>query len=104
MLIEESAVKKLSELKEPGFPYFRIYVDGGGCSGFQYGFQFVEQTYDDDKLFEFDNITIIVDTMSYAFLGESTVAWEEDIMGAQLKINNPGVASTCGCGASFCPK
>ena len=42
--------------------------------------------------------------MSYAFLGESTVTWEEDIMGAQLKINNPGVASTCGCGASFCPK
>lgn len=79
----------------------RVYVTGGGCSGFQYGFSFDEDVEDDDTLVEKDGVVVIVDPMSYPYLVGSRVDYEEGLQGSKFTVQNPNAASTCGCGSSF---
>lgn len=80
---------------------FRVYVTGGGCSGFQYGFSFDDEVAEDDTQIEKDGIVVLVDPMSYPYLLGSKVDYEEGLQGAKFTVQNPNANSTCGCGASF---
>lgn len=100
----ESAVARVRELiTEEGNPELklRVFITGGGCSGFQYGFTFDENQGDDDATVERDGVTLLVDPLSYQYLVGATVDYEEDLMGAQFRVQNPNATSTCGCGSSF---
>ncbi len=79
----------------------RVYVTGGGCSGFQYGFSFEEMMAEDDTAVSRDGIIVLIDSLSYQYLAGSTVDYEEGLMGSKFVISNPNAATTCGCGASF---
>lgn len=79
----------------------RVFVSGGGCSGFQYGFTFDEQINDDDMVMEKKGVQLLVDAMSFQYLAGAEIDYREDIQGAQFVIKNPGASSTCGCGSSF---
>lgn len=79
----------------------RIFVSGGGCSGFQYGFTFDETIGEDDTVVEDDGVTILVDSASYQYLVGAEITYTDDLHGAQFGINNPNATSTCGCGSSF---
>ena len=80
---------------------FRVYVTGGGCSGFQYGFKFDSEEAFDDDVIEFDNFSILLDSMSYPYLYGSTLDFVEDLSGSKFVIENPNAQTTCGCGESF---
>ena len=80
---------------------FRIYVTGGGCSGFQYGFKFDSEVAFDDDVVEFENFSILLDSMSYPYLFGSTLDFIEDLSGSKFVIENPNAQTTCGCGESF---
>lgn len=80
---------------------FRVYVTGGGCSGFQYGFTFDESFAEDDAQIEKEGITVLIDAMSYPYLVGAELDYEEGLQGAKFKIKNPNASSTCGCGSSF---
>ena len=80
---------------------FRVYVTGGGCSGFQYGFKFDSEVAFDDDVIEFDNFSILLDSMSYPYLFGSTLDFVEDLSGSKFVIENPNAQTTCGCGESF---
>ncbi|MEZ5569757.1 MAG: iron-sulfur cluster insertion protein ErpA [Halioglobus sp.] len=99
-----SAVKKVRELVEeeenPALK-LRVYITGGGCSGFQYGFSFDEIAADDDTAVETGGVTLLVDPMSFQYLVGSEVDYREGLEGSRFVINNPNAATTCGCGASF---
>lgn len=102
--ITESCATKLSELlAEENNPNLklRVFVNGGGCSGFQYGFTFDEDQNEDDFLVEKSNIKVLVDELSYQYLVGATIDYIEDIHGSQFSINNPNATTTCGCGSSF---
>ena len=79
----------------------RVYVTGGGCSGFQYGFSFDENINEGDTVIEKDGVTFLVDPMSYQYLMGAELDYQEGLMGAQFMINNPNASTTCGCGSSF---
>lgn len=79
----------------------RVFVTGGGCSGFSYGFTFDETVADDDAVVERAGITLLVDSLSYQYLLGAEVGYKEDLQGAQFVVTNPNAASTCGCGNSF---
>ncbi|HKJ87234.1 MAG TPA: iron-sulfur cluster insertion protein ErpA [Gammaproteobacteria bacterium] len=102
--LSDSAVQKLKELIESeGNPnlMLRVFVSGGGCSGFQYGFTFDENRQDVDTVIEKDGVTILVDMMSIQYLMGANIDYKEDLEGAQFMINNPNASTTCGCGSSF---
>jgi iron-sulfur cluster insertion protein len=80
---------------------FRVYVTGGGCSGFQYGFKFDSETAFDDDIIDFDNFSVLLDSMSYPYLYGSTLDFIEDLSGSKFVIKNPNAKTTCGCGESF---
>ena len=80
---------------------FRVYVTGGGCSGFQYGFKFDSVTAFDDDVIDFDNFSVLLDSMSYPYLYGSTLDFVEDLSGSKFIIKNPNAKTTCGCGESF---
>ena len=80
---------------------FRVYVTGGGCSGFQYGFKFDPETAFDDDIIDFDNFSVLLDSMSYPYLYGSTLDFIEDLSGSKFVIKNPNAKTTCGCGESF---
>ena len=80
---------------------FRVYVTGGGCSGFQYGFIFDPETAFDDYIIDFDNFSVLLDSMSYPYLYGSTLDFIEDLSGSKFVIKNPNAKTTCGCGESF---
>ena len=104
MNITESAVTRLKELKlEENNPNlkFRVFVQGGGCSGFQYGFTFDEEQNEDDFDFKFDDLTIVVDSMSMTYMQECEIRFDENEWGSSFVINNPQASTTCGCGSSF---
>jgi iron-sulfur cluster insertion protein len=104
--LQESAVLKLKELiAEEGNPdlKLRIFVQGGGCSGFQYGFTFDEDKNEDDFDLEFDGVGLLVDSMSAQYLQGAKIKYTEDAMGASFAIENPQAQTTCGCGSSFTP-
>lgn len=79
----------------------RVFITGGGCSGFQYGFSFDEDAAEDDTLVERDGITVLVDPMSFPYLAGSEVDYSEGLEGSRFIVNNPNATTTCGCGASF---
>ena len=79
----------------------RIAVEGGGCSGFQYGFSFDEAVSEDDMVVERDGVTALIDAMSYQYLVGSEVDYSEGLEGSRFVVNNPNATTTCGCGASF---
>ncbi len=79
----------------------RVFVTGGGCSGFQYGFSFDENINDGDTAIEKDGVTFLVDPMSYQYLVGAELDYQEGLQGAQFMINNPNASATCGCGSSF---
>jgi iron-sulfur cluster insertion protein len=79
----------------------RVYISGGGCSGFQYGFTFDEEVNDDDTKIENGGVTVLVDSMSIQYLGGAEIDYKEDLSGAQFVIRNPNATTTCGCGSSF---
>lgn len=100
----ESAVAKVKELiaeEENPSIKLRMFVQGGGCSGFQYGFTFDEEVNEDDFEFDFDGVKLLVDSMSGQYLNGAEVDYVEDDMGSQFSIKNPQATTTCGCGSSF---
>lgn len=104
MKLEESAVTKLKEiLAEENNPAakLRVFVQGGGCSGFQYGFTLDQDKNEDDFDFAYDNVTVLVDSMSMQYLQDARIRWDDGIMGASFVIDNPQAQTTCGCGSSF---
>ena len=98
------AVRKVRELvaeEENQALKLRVYITGGGCSGFQYGFSFEEAAADDDAAIEKDGVTVLVDPMSFQYLVGSEVDYTEGLEGSRFVVNNPNAATTCGCGSSF---
>lgn len=103
--ITENAVLKVKNLiaeENKKNLHLRVFVTGGGCSGFQYGFKFDEYDEDEDTKLDFDqNVTILLDELSYPYILGSKVDYVENLMGAKFVIDNPNAKTTCGCGASF---
>lgn len=100
----DSAVAKVKELiAEEGNPELklRVFVTGGGCSGFQYGFTFDEVQNEDDTAVLKDGVTLLIDPMSYQYLVGAEIDYTESLEGSQFVIKNPNATSTCGCGSSF---
>ncbi|MFT0533243.1 iron-sulfur cluster insertion protein ErpA [Castellaniella hirudinis] len=81
----------------------RVFVQGGGCSGFQYGFTFDEEVAEDDTTIERDGVQLLVDAMSFQYLIGAEIDYQDDLEGAQFVIHNPNANTTCGCGSSFAP-
>lgn len=79
----------------------RVFISGGGCSGFQYGFTFDENQQEGDTTVVNDGVTLLVDPMSYQYLVGAEIDYKEDLSGAQFVIRNPNATTTCGCGSSF---
>jgi iron-sulfur cluster insertion protein len=104
LIFTDSAAKKVKELiNEEGNLglKLRVFVTGGGCSGFQYGFTFDEDTNEDDACMEKNGVTLLIDAMSYQYLVGAEIDYQESLEGAQFVIKNPNATSTCGCGSSF---
>ncbi|CAM3545326.1 iron-sulfur cluster insertion protein ErpA [Halomonas sp. FME1] len=104
LLLSDSARKCINALiAEENNPSLklRVYVTGGGCSGFQYGFDFAENVAEDDTVIAFGDASLVVDPLSYQYLVGSTVDYEEGLAGARFRVQNPNATATCGCGASF---
>lgn len=104
ILFTDSAANKVKELiLEEGNPdlKLRVFVTGGGCSGFQYGFTFEETANDDDTAMEKNGVTLLIDPMSYQYLVGAEIDYSEGLQGSQFVIKNPNATSTCGCGSSF---
>ena len=99
-----AAAAKVAELiKEEGNPdlMLRVYIQGGGCSGFQYGFTFDEAVQDGDTEVVTDGVTLLIDPMSMQYLSGAEIDYTEGLQGAQFVIKNPNATTTCGCGSSF---
>lgn len=104
LFFSDSAVAKVRELvEEEGNPdlKLRVFVTGGGCSGFQYGFSFDQSQDEEDTAIEKSGVTLLVDPMSYQYLVGATVEYQEGLQGSQFIVQNPNASSTCGCGSSF---
>lgn len=106
VIFTESAAAKVSDLiKDEGNDELklRVFITGGGCSGFQYGFTFEEQTSDDDTQVEKDGVTLLIDPASYQYLVGAEIDFTDGVEGSQFVIRNPNATTTCGCGSSFSP-
>ena len=104
LIFTDSAEAKVADLiAEEGNPdlKLRVFVQGGGCSGFQYGFTFDEAVNEDDTLVTKGNVTLLIDSMSFQYLVGAEIDYKEDINGSQFVIKNPNATTTCGCGSSF---
>ncbi|SJM95030.1 iron-sulfur cluster insertion protein ErpA [Crenothrix polyspora] len=104
IIFTDSAAAKVRELiVEEGNDdlKLRVYVSGGGCSGFQYGFTFDEEVNEDDTRVINGGVTVLIDSMSIQYLTGAQVDYKEDVSGAQFVIRNPSAKTTCGCGSSF---
>ena len=102
--ISSSAVERVNQLlagKDNPDLKLRVYIQGGGCSGFQYGFQFDDAAQEDDVEIEEEGIRILVDMLSLQYLGGAEIDYKDDIMGSRFLVNNPNASTTCGCGSSF---
>ncbi|MDM5147086.1 iron-sulfur cluster insertion protein ErpA [Candidatus Persebacteraceae bacterium Df01] len=104
VIFTDSAAKKVKALIEeeqnPAL-MLRVFISGGGCSGFQYGFSFDEECASDDFTVKKNGVTVLVDAMSYQYLIGAEIDYREGLEGSQFVIRNPNVTSTCGCGSSF---
>ena len=96
-----SQVKDLIEEEKNDSLKLRVFVSGGGCSGFQYGFTFDENIQDGDTQVEKNGVTLLVDPMSFQYLTGAEIDYKEDLEGSQFVIKNPNATTTCGCGSSF---
>lgn len=94
-------VKDLIEEEKNDSLKLRVFVSGGGCSGFQYGFTFDENIQDGDTQIEKNGVTLLVDPMSFQYLSGAEIDYKEDLEGSQFVIKNPNATTTCGCGSSF---
>ena len=106
LIFTDSAADKVKTLiEEEGNDNLklRVYVTGGGCSGFQYGFTFDEAVNDGDTEVEKNGVTLLIDPMSYQYMVGAEIDYKEDLEGAQFVIRNPNATTTCGCGSSFSP-
>jgi iron-sulfur cluster insertion protein len=104
LVFTDAAARKVGELiEEEGNPNLklRVYVSGGGCSGFQYGFTFDEASQEGDVTVENGGVTLLVDPLSVQYLTGAEIDYKEDLQGAQFIIRNPNATTTCGCGSSF---
>lgn len=104
LIFTDSAANKVKELiLEEGNPELklRVFVTGGGCSGFQYGFTFDEVVNEDDTVMEKNGVTLLIDPMSFQYLVGAEIDYTEGLQGSQFVIKNPNATSTCGCGSSF---
>lgn len=104
LIFTDSAASKVKNLiDEEGNPdlKLRVFVSGGGCSGFQYGFTFDEAQNDDDTAMVKNGVTLLVDSMSFQYLVGAEIDYSEGLEGAQFVIKNPNAETTCGCGSSF---
>jgi iron-sulfur cluster insertion protein len=104
LVFTDSAADKVRDLvAEEGNPELklRVFVQGGGCSGFQYGFTFDEAVNDDDTQMQKNGVTLLIDSMSLQYLMGAEIDYKEDLQGAQFVIKNPNATTTCGCGSSF---
>jgi iron-sulfur cluster insertion protein len=104
LVFTDSAADKVKQLvDEEGNPELklRVFVQGGGCSGFQYGFTFDEIVNEDDTAMAKNGVTLLIDAMSLQYLMGAEIDYKEDLQGAQFVIKNPNATSTCGCGSSF---
>ena len=104
LLFTDNAAKKVKELieeeKNPAL-MLRVFVSGGGCSGFQYGFTFEESANEDDTRVEKNGVTLLIDPLSFQYLTGAEIDFQEGVQGAQFVIKNPQAKTTCGCGSSF---
>ena len=102
--ISESAKEKIKDLltqeNNPNLK-LRTFVQGGGCSGFQYGFTFDEEQNEDDFIIPLDNFKVLIDSMSISYMEGAEIDYVEELMGSSFKIKNPNATTTCGCGSSF---
>ena len=106
LIFTDSAAQKVRQLIEEernDALKLRVFVSGGGCSGFQYGFTFDEEIQDGDTQVENDGVTLLIDPMSFQYLVGSEIDYTEGLEGAQFVIRNPNATTTCGCGSSFSP-
>jgi iron-sulfur cluster insertion protein len=104
LVFTDNAAKKVKELiEEEGSPdlKLRVFVSGGGCSGFQYGFTFEEEVNDDDTQVLKDTVTLLIDPMSLQYLMGAEIDYQDSLQGSQFVIRNPQATTTCGCGSSF---
>lgn len=104
LIFTDSAADKVRQLIEDegnNDLMLRVFVTGGGCSGFQYGFTFEEDEQDGDTRVEKGGVTLLVDPMSFQYLMGAEIDYKEDLSGAQFVIRNPNATTTCGCGSSF---
>ncbi|GAB6035334.1 iron-sulfur cluster insertion protein ErpA [Galenea microaerophila] len=100
---EAAAAKVKGLIEDEGNPNLklRVYITGGGCSGFQYGFTFDEEVAEDDTVVETDGVQLLIDPMSFQYLVGAKIDYLEDLQGARFVIENPNASTTCGCGSSF---
>ncbi|MFD0914716.1 iron-sulfur cluster insertion protein ErpA [Methylophilus luteus] len=104
LVFTDNAAKKVKELiDEEGTPdlKLRVFVSGGGCSGFQYGFTFEEAVNEDDTQVDKDGVTLLIDPMSLQYLAGAEIDYTDSLQGSQFVIRNPNATTTCGCGSSF---
>lgn len=104
LVFTDSAANKVKELiEEEGNPELklRVFVSGGGCSGFQYGFTFDDAVSEEDTQLKKNGVTLLIDPMSYQYLVGAEIDYTEGLEGSQFVIRNPNAVSTCGCGSSF---
>jgi len=104
LVFTDSAAAKVKQLiDEEGNTdlKLRVFVSGGGCSGFQYGFTFDEVTNEDDTVMQKDGVTLLIDAMSYQYLVGAEIDYTQGVEGEQFVIKNPNATTTCGCGSSF---
>ena len=104
IVFTEACVAKVKELladEENQNMMLRVFVQGGGCQGFQYGFQFEEKPEADDTLLEHDGVTFLVDSLSFQYLVGAEIDFKDDLEGSQFVIRNPNAVTTCSCGSSF---
>lgn len=104
LIFTDNAAKKVKELiEDEGTPdlKLRVFVTGGGCSGFQYGFTFEDTVNEDDTAVDRDGVTLLIDPMSLQYLVGAEIDYQDNLQGSQFVIRNPNATTTCGCGSSF---
>lgn len=102
--ISDNAVARINQLlatKDDPDLKLRVFIQGGGCSGFQYGFQFDPHQQDDDIAIEHGGVKVLVDMLSLQYLSGAEIDYLDDLMGSRFLVNNPNASTTCGCGSSF---
>ena len=100
--VSKSAIKRIVEVSSKNKKkFFRISIDGGGCQGFSYKFDFDDKISENDKVLDYNEVKILIDSTSLGFINDAKLDFVEDMIGSYFKVSNPKATSTCGCGVSF---